>query len=727
MKKTLIAVICLLVVAMSLCVVASAEADLTNDSMETATELSFGTSYSGTISEESRDDFYKFTLTKSGSVNIKVTTAMGYTWYKLRNAQGEELWGNNYSKGIEQTLHLTAGDYYFSVSRNSDYGNYTLTVNYKAVEESFAEGLDGANNNSFEAANLLTFGTEYQGQLAVNDTADFYKFVMPESGRVKLKVTTTMGYTWYTLYDSVETEIWGDDYNKGVEGELYLKAGTYYCVVSKRNDYGNYSFSVSYDESGESFKENEATNNNSFENASDITFGTDYKGQLALNDTADYYKFVLTESGKINIKVTTTMGYTWYTLYNEVESEVWGDDYTNGVDGMTYLTAGTYYFVISKKNDYGNYSFKATFESADESFKESQSTMNNSFENASSVMMGTDYKGLLARNDTVDYYKFTLAKSGKVNLKFITTMGYTWYELYNELEVKLWGDDYKNGIDGDVHLTAGTYYFIISRRDDYGNYSFKMSFEESGESFNESDGANNNDYASASKITLGTEYKGQLALNDKIDYYEFTITSPQKITISSTASPEARTSYGLYAANGTHLWGGGWKGNIVEDTEMLEAGTYYFAVGYDSIYGDYGFKLLEQHTCNSDIEKVTPATCTENGRIDKLCSICNRISISEDIPAQHAFGAWVVDTPAVCNESNGSQTRTCTVCGATETEEILATDHQMNDQGVCSICGAKYTPTNGGCSMVIAGPATAAMAISLLGAAVTVLKKKRED
>ena len=225
---------------------------------------------------------------------------------------------------------------------------------------------------------------------------------------------------------------------------------------------------------------------------------------------------------------------------------------------------------------------------------------------------------------------------------------------------------------------------------------------------------------------MGTEYKGHLALNDKIDYYGFTVTTPQIITISASAAPDYKTSYGLYDANGAHLWGGGWRGSFVADTEMLEAGTYYFAVGYDDIYGTYSFKLLEQHTCNSDEERITPATCTENGRIDKICTICGKVSISEDIPAAHTFGGWVVETPMVCNESNGVQARTCTVCEYVEREEIMMSDHQMNADGVCSICGSRYTPTSGGCSMVLGGSAIVA-AVTVLGAAVTVLKKKRED
>ena len=613
MKKLVIAFILTLVLMLGMCAVVSAEADTTNDIPDTATNVSFDSTYMGTLSETSATDWYKFTVPASGKVNIKVTTSMRYTWYSVFSSDNlnSKLWGNDYTNGLNTELYLIAGDYYFSVGKYYDYGDYTLNISYTSANESFEEQIGVSNNNSFTVAQEIVFGADYTGQLAINDTNDYYKFVITESGRINLKVTTTMEYTWYELYNASEVKVWGDDYTKGVDAYLHLTAGTYYLRVAKNYNYGNYTFKVNFESAKESFEENESTGNNSYEYASSIAFGTDYTGQLAINDTDDYYKFVITESGRINLKVTTTMEYTWY-------------------------------------------------------------------------------------------------------------------ELHNASEVKVWGDDYTKGVDAYVHLKAGTYYLKVAKNYNYGNYGFKVSFESAGESFAENENTNNNSLESASSILLGTEYKGHLALNDKIDYYGFTVTTPQIITISASAAPDYKTSYGLYDANGAHLWGGGWRGSFVADTEMLEAGTYYFAVGYDDIYGTYSFKLLEQHTCNSDEERITPATCTENGRIDKICTICGKVSISEDIPAAHTFGGWVVETPMVCNESNGVQARTCTVCEYVEREEIMMSDHQMNADGVCSICGSRYTPTSGGCSMVLGGSAIVA-AVTVLGAAVTVLKKKRED
>ena len=581
-------------------------------------------------------------------------------------------------------------------------------------------------NDIPDTATQINFDSPCMGTLSETSATDWYKFTVPASGKVNIRVTTSMRYTWYTVFssDNLNTKLWGDDYTNGLGVELHLIAGDYYFSVGKNYDYGDYTLNISYTSANESFEEQiGVSNNNSFTAAQEIAFGADYKGHLAMNDTNDYYKFVITESGRINFKVTTAMRYTWYELYNASQVKLWGDDYTNGVDAYLHLTAGTYYLRVAKNYDYGNYSFKVNFESAKESFAENETTSNNSYEYASNITFGTEYKGQLAINDTNDFYKFVITESGRINIKATTTMRYTWYELYNSSEVKVWGDDYSNGVDGYIHLTAGTYYLYIAKNYDYGNYSFKVNFESAGESFAENESIGNNSISDANAILLGTEYKGQIAVNDGIDYYAFTITTPQKITISTIASTAGRTSYGLYDSNAAHLWGGGYSGNLVVDTDVLQPGTYYFAVGYDNIYGNYSFKLLEQHDCNMGGSREIPPTCYADGALEKYCTVCDKVTATEPIAATHAWSDWVVDTPATCL-GEGAQHRSCTACGENVTEAIPTLAHTYGDSDNCTMCGNKKPSDSlDGCELVI-GSSVSAVMILVAGAAALVLKKK---
>ena len=68
----------------------------------------------------------------------------------------------------------------------------------------------------------------------------------------------------------------------------------------------------------------------------------------------------------------------------------------------------------------------------------------------------------------------------------------------------------------------------------------------------------------------------------------------------------------------------------------------------------------------------------------------------------HSFGSWTIITPASCS-NKGSQARTCSLCGVTETQTIAATDHSYTTTVVpptcsaggyttytCTICGYSY-------------------------------------
>ena len=84
-----------------------------------------------------------------------------------------------------------------------------------------------------------------------------------------------------------------------------------------------------------------------------------------------------------------------------------------------------------------------------------------------------------------------------------------------------------------LYFTSGTYYLGIVRNGSrYGNYNFKLTFSSSGESFKETNGGNNNTLSSADSISLNTDYKGQIAINDEKDFYKFNLPASDKISIS---------------------------------------------------------------------------------------------------------------------------------------------------------------------------------------------------
>ena len=75
---------------------------------------------------------------------------------------------------------------------------------------------------------------------------------------------------------------------------------------------------------------------------------------------------------------------------------------------------------------------------------------------------------------------------------------------------------------------------------------------------------------------------------------------------------------------------------------------------------------------------TTPATCTVDGTETRTCSACGETE-TRTIPATgHTFGEWTVTTPATCTV-DGTETRTCSACGETETRTIPATGHTFGE------------------------------------------------
>ena len=107
----------------------------------------------------------------------------------------------------------------------------------------------------------------------------------------------------------------------------------------------------------------------SMADATAITMGRNYSGYITETNYKDYYKFTLTQSGRVSFTANTDMYSARYFLYNEDGDEVFYHRETknsttgeNSFETSSDLCAGTYYFDVYGCYDYkyytGNYSFK---------------------------------------------------------------------------------------------------------------------------------------------------------------------------------------------------------------------------------------------------------------------------------------------------------------------------------------------------------------------------------
>ena len=110
------------------------------------------------------------------------------------------------------------------------------------------------------------------------------------------------------------------------------------------------------------------------------------------------------------------------------------------------------------------------------------------------------------------------------------------------------------------------------------------------------------------------------------------------------------------------------------------------------------------------IDLAVPASCTGSGMTEgKHCSVCNTIlEAQETVPALgHSFCAWNITEAPTCTK-DGKQTRSCTVCGVSETDTVPASGHNFGPWKVteaptctkdgkqtrsCTVCGTSEEET----------------------------------
>ena len=246
-----------------------------------------------------------------------------------------------------------------------------------------------------------------------------------------------------------------------------------------------------------------ADGGNSFADATSVTMNKQYTGTFTDKNRTDTYKLDLKKSGTVTIKYYSKVmaislfvyeaGNTNSALLNLAPG--WDSNLKQSDVSFVYaLNAGTYYLKYDCYNpDYtGSYNFTVSFKDSGETSPEFITAPNNAVKNATAVSLNTGYKGFIAYNDDIDYYKFTLDSDAEVSIAITTYVFTASFGVCNssgtkirdtgnkDIEYIMWNDSTKTGnATFKYKLSKGTYYFFAQRTsvvDGYlGSYSFKVS------------------------------------------------------------------------------------------------------------------------------------------------------------------------------------------------------------------------------------------------------------
>lgn len=391
-----------------------------------------------------------------------------------------------------------------------------------------------------------------------------------------------------------------------------------------------------------------AANNGSITSAQAYTLGTTKSGSITENGSEkQYYKFTLQSSGSIHISGSAYVNWMDMFIYDASANDVWNvrpswnsTSEVIAINENVFLTSGTYYFCIQKGYGNGNFNFKIDFITTSESFKESQSENNNTLATSSSIQLGnTMYTAQIAINDEKDFFKFVLQQSGKISFKAtFYKMNWVEWKLYDENGVEIFNQRPSCNnttenivVSEDVYLTSGSYYICMNYGYGYGKYTFSIPFISSNETYAETNGGSNNTISTASTLTLGNNYNGQIAVNDDKDFYKFSLSAKAPLSLNVTGD----IGYGyikMYDSSGNEISSKYFsKDNTTQKVSYsevlsLEAGTYYISISKGT-EGDYTLNLsqLTQDNCPHDYESEWhSATYFEQGYRLYTCKWCGK-------------------------------------------------------------------------------------------------------
>ncbi len=367
--------------------------------------------------------------------------------------------------------------------------------------------------------------------------------------------------------------------------------------------------------------------------------------EIQSQSDVDYYYFEIGEPGTISLSVSHDGVYqgnyqpecgpwiasvyggdTGMTLYTTVVVPGGEEQSKDAIDGhlktetsFNYnITPGKYY-VEFKSGDYVSladpaYYFKVNYEPSKGKAMEQES--NETAVTATTIPLNKEYWGQLALTGDIDWYSFTLPKSGTVSLSvrhtgvaYEKTQGanfYPWYaSLYGDVEssikylenVKVPAGDASTTRTFDVNLTEGTYYVKMNRANYHvGNTYYLTVNYESNDEYTKRVGKkveleDNNTVSYSNPITITKDtcdkFNGQLSTSKDEDWYSFTLSQPAYVKIGFDHDVWDET---------TNIWAITlFKDKFVKDTYLtkyiaanrpdeytdeiaLADGTYYFQV-----------------------------------------------------------------------------------------------------------------------------------------------------
>lgn len=374
----------------------------------------------------------------------------------------------------------------------------------------------------------------------------------------------------------------------------------------------------------------EHENNDTRDNAEMLCLNAPTTGTLSYIDRkrdTDCYRLYIPTAGSITVKFDHDYFDSLSTYYRinvyskNSDTVLWGFNIKGNNAGLVsypfYLAQGEYDLILtSEYSDNSSYTLTVLYEPADDCEQEN----NNAPQNANELTPGKAMRGALTYDKDIDYYRFTLAKPGKLDFRFEHEYfddGSTYYQVKiapdgNDTLIK---DLSYSGRENDdttypFYLDAGTYSIRV---ESYYHTLIPYAITLSYTAMNDIELENNNSFNTATFINVNTRIEGSFSVKNDQDFYVFTLDAPGCVEFEHQHEyfDDGSTYYvaTLYDAprNDSQLFTENFSGrnnDFLRYGVYLPAGTYY--VQYKPYYHTvqpYAFKFIYTPMDNIEMER----------------------------------------------------------------------------------------------------------------------------
>lgn len=488
-----------------------------NNNFGQAQLINLNTTINGQVNIAYDEDFFKFNVTESGVIELKVLFVPSDIDLdaKIYKPTQEQIRGANYSGGQTYSIEVSScdiGEHFLLLSDGDNDFNSISQYSFRVEFTPFSTtDIHECSNETFSEAALIDFDTTIEATVAPYfDSSpqildkDYYKFNTPEPGMIILNVLNVPsnidldGHIYKPTLEEIRTK-------NASSGESYIievstcEIGEHFLLLSDGDDEFNsdeqYSFRMSFKPF--SLMDNCECENESFSDACLIEIGETVEAVIApwfdndpLLTDKDYYKFNIQEPGIITLNVQNVPdnidldGHIYKPTLEEIRSKnaSTGEDY---IIEVSTCEIGEHYIFL---NDGGSFDGGQSFNS-DEIYNFSvifqpfsttdPCECNNSFEEACIITSCDTIQALInpwldddpSIDKDEDYYAINLIAGENIDITISSVpdnIGLC-IEVLDDNQIPVASTSGSNGQAINFNFTAsddGLYYMVI---EDCGN------------------------------------------------------------------------------------------------------------------------------------------------------------------------------------------------------------------------------------------------------------------